>query len=177
MNRRRFIWVVGGGVAGGGALLGAATWWRGHAGDPPIHPTASAGLRVLSPAEHAVLAAAVATLAGIADGGAPALYLDGVLAEGPAADVADVRALLWLVEHGTMVQLAGAVRFTRLAPERRAAYLGAWGTSSVALLRTGFRVLKQLAAVAVWRSDEQWPAIGYGGPIVPRGWDIEEHGG
>lgn len=190
VTRRRFIWLGGAGVAGAGAIAAGAVWWRGHGTGPDVHPDVVAKLRALAPAEHATLAAAVETLTAISTLGIPApppgapsaadlaaLHLDGFVADGPEADRADVHSLLWLVEHGPFVLQAGASRFTRLAPDRRDAYLRGWALSSIALLRTGFRVLKQMAAVGTYRVPETWPALRYGGPQVERGWDIEEHGG
>lgn len=159
------------GVAGGSALvLGGAglALWPGAS-----VPLPAGGLRVLSPSEYATVSAIVARICPASGEGAPgatalsmAHAIDGELAALDPSLVADIKSLLKVFESGLVGALFGErIRpFTRLSPRDQDEVLEAWRDSSVAIRRTGFRLLKSLTAALYYGRSETWARIGYPGP-------------
>jgi hypothetical protein len=167
ISRRSFLraGLVGGALLGGAALLGRRL--TGYTLDAPT----AAELRVLSPKEYLILAAAARRILAPDGDDAPApdtvacaLHVDRYLARLPPEVQRDVRALLQLFEHGSAV----STRFTRMTPAQQDATLAAWEASSFTLKRRGFQALRTLAFLGYWRDERTWPLLGYTGPMLPR---------
>jgi hypothetical protein len=73
----------------------------------------------------------------------------------------DIHQLLWLFEYLPPLIIFKLSTFTKLAPSDQSRYIDAWGTSRFGLLRTGFRVLKNLCVSAYYQNPVSWKAIGY----------------
>jgi hypothetical protein len=158
-------------VIGGGAGLALRATKLGKAARKP--------LRLLSPGEHAVLAAVAARV--VPGEGAPSAWpsaeavdcagkIDALLALAHPAVGEDFRHLLGLFENG----LAGLfihhspTPFTQLGPAEQDARLEAWRRSRLVLLRSGYQALVRLVHAAYFSSPEVYPVIGYPGPpVVP----------
>jgi hypothetical protein len=59
-------------------------------------------------------------------------------------------------------------RFTRLTPDEQDASLRGWMQSRIALRRTAFLALRNLAMLGWYAQDESWPSVGYSGPLLRR---------
>lgn len=81
----------------------------------------------------------------------------------------DVFALLAWVEHLAPFTRGHLRPFTELAPHEQDALLAGMATSALGDLRAGFEGLKSLVAMGHYRDPRVWAAIGYDGPLVPRG--------
>jgi hypothetical protein len=81
--------------------------------------------------------------------------------------VAQVRAALWVLEWGPLVELR-LRRFTRLEPQAQDEFLQGCLGSSWRLQRDAFLGLRFLCLFFHYTDDRTWPSIGYGGPWVPR---------
>jgi hypothetical protein len=162
------------GILGGALLLiggGAGLALRGtRLGKPARKP-----LRLLSPAEHAVLAAIAARV--VPGEGAPAAWpsaeavdcagkIDALLALAHPAVGEDFKRLLGLFENGLTGLFVdhSPTPFTRLEPADQDARLEAWRRSRLALLRSGYQALVRLVHAAYFSSPEVYPAVGYPGP-------------
>jgi hypothetical protein len=167
ISRRSFLraGLFGGVVLGGAALLGRRlTGYR-------LDGETTRQLRVLSPKEYVILAAAARRIV-VPDGDdaprpdavACALRVDAYLARVPPAVQREVRALLQLFEHGSAV----SSRFTRMAPQQQDATLAAWEASPFTLKRRGFQALRTLAFLGYFADERTWPLLGYTGPMLPR---------
>jgi hypothetical protein len=136
---------------------------------------ARAPLRLLSPAQHAVLAAIAARV--VPGDGAPATWpsaeavdcagkIDGLLALAHPSVGDEFKLLLGLFENG----LAGLfihtspTPFTRLSPAEQDARLEAWRRSRLVLLRSGYQALVRLVHATYFSSPEVYPLVGYPGP-------------
>jgi hypothetical protein len=168
LTRRKFLLATG---AGAGA---AFVYVRGcHYADDATYAT----LAQLSPRQGVILAAVVDTMlppAPIADHAAAAIAahvraVDAYLVGLPAADVAQLGECLTAIEHATLPFGGHVRRFSSLDAGARADVLLAWQTSSVGLLRLGFRSLKALVFLAYYRDAASWRPLGYGGPAMPGG--------
>jgi hypothetical protein len=167
ISRRSFLraGLIGGALLGGAALVGRRL--TGYTLDADT----ARQLRVLSPKEYVILAAAARRIV-VPDGDdAPspdavgcALRVDTYLARLPPPVQREVRALLQLFEHGSAV----SSRFTRMAPRQQDAALSAWETSPFTLKRRGFQALRTLAFLGYFADERTWPLIGYTGPMLPR---------
>jgi len=73
----------------------------------------------------------------------------------------DIRGLIFLFEYLPPLIIFRASRFSRLNPQDQDRYIEAWGTSRLALLRTGFRVLKGLSVSTYYQNPAAWKAIHY----------------
>lgn len=168
--RRRFLQ---------GGLLGGALLALGGTGlalrSSRLVPLPPEGLRVLSPAQYAVMDAFVRRMVP-PHAGFPsheevrtALNADRLLAGVQPEAQQELRQLLDLFESALAgLLLAGRTTpFTRLSPEAQDAVLADWRDSRLALRRTGFQALRALAAGAYYGSPLTWAAVGYPGP--PRG--------
>jgi len=134
-----------------------------------------APLRLLSPAQHAVLAAIAARV--VPGDGAPATWpsaeavdcagkIDALLARCQPAVGDDFKRLLGLFENG----LAGLfihtspTPFTKLPPLEQDRRLEAWRRSRLTLLRSGYQALVRLVHATYFASPEVYPLVGYPGP-------------
>jgi hypothetical protein len=171
VNRRRFLRTT----LWGSALLGLSLTVGKHLSGYSLDAETTGKLRVLSPKEFLVLRAAVRRLVATDAADAPdadalgvAHFVDSYLEKLPAAMRSDFRALLHLLEHGTVIfRLAGS-RFTRMSAEEQDRTLADWESSRLAVRRQGFQALKTMALLGYWRSDQTWPLIGYSGPMLPK---------
>jgi hypothetical protein len=166
------------GILGGALLLvggGAGLALRGT----KLSTAARKPLRLLSPGEHAVLAAVAARV--VPGDGAPAAWpsaeavdcagkIDGLLAMTHPAVGGEFKQLLGLFENG----LAGLfihgspTPFTKLPPAEQDARLEAWRRSRLTLLRSGYQALVRLVHATYFSSPEVYPLLGYPGPpVVP----------
>ncbi len=73
----------------------------------------------------------------------------------------DIQRLLLLFEYLPPLIILRASRFSRLTPNDQDRYIEAWGTSRIGLLRTGFRVLKNLSVSTYYQNPATWKAIGH----------------
>ncbi len=170
LDRRRFLRR---GLVGGGLLVAAAVApfaFRSTRLRAPHAP-----LRLLSPGEYSVLAAAAARIVP-GDGAGPrwptadaldcAGKIDALMA-GVHPDAGnDFRRLLRLLESSAFgaVQAGTPRPFTRSAPAEQDARLEAWRTSRLELLRTGYQAVKRLADATYYASPETYALVGYPGP-------------
>ena len=133
-------------------------------------------LRVLTPDEHAIVAAIAARVCPAprpdvpgADAIGVALQADRMFERADPEAIAGVKSALALFESG----LVGALFFERVRPftqltgEEQDAVLLAWRDSSVPLRRTVFRALSALVSSIYYSDDRVWPGIGYPGPPSP----------
>ncbi len=165
MRRRRFLatGLFGGALLGLGGLLESSRYSYPNAG----------GLRALSGKQLATLSAAAACFSPIGSAPTPeeiARWLDGYLASAPEHVRADVLRLISLLEHGPQLFLSSPRRFSALSLEARERHLVGWADSRLALRRAGYAAVRELVSLARYSDPRAWSAIGYGGPVVPRGW-------
>lgn len=165
MRRRRFLatGLFGGALLALGGLLESSRY---------TYPE-RAGLRVLSGKQLATLAAAAECFAPAGSAPTPeevARWLDGYLAAAPEFVRADVLRLVSLLEHGPQLFLSSPRRFSALPVPAREAHLLGWAGSRLALRRAGYAAVRELVSLARYSDARTWSAIGYGGPVVPRGW-------
>jgi hypothetical protein len=73
----------------------------------------------------------------------------------------EIRQLLIVFEYLPIFFLFKPKRFSRLSPKDQERYIAAWGTSSIGLFRSGFRVLKSLSVSTYYQNPAAWDAIGY----------------
>ncbi|HZL19724.1 MAG TPA: gluconate 2-dehydrogenase subunit 3 family protein [Polyangia bacterium] len=174
IDRRRFLKR---GLAGGGLLIVAGALpfaIRSTRRWPPHAP-----LRLLSPDEYAVFAAAAARLVP-GDGAGPrwpsadaldcAGKVDALMATVHPEIGKDFRRLLRLFESGLLgAVIAGSPRpFTRARAADQDARLEAWRRSRFGLLRSGYQAMKRLADATYYSSPEVYALVGYPGPpVVP----------
>jgi hypothetical protein len=137
-------------------------------------------LLVLTPYEHAILAAVAARV--VPGDGAPqgwpsadavdcAGKIDTLLARLHPKVGAEMRQLLHLFENGLTGLFATGtpVTFTRCAPAEQDRRLEAWRRSRLALFRSGYQAMKRLAHAAYYSSPEVFARVGYPGPpVVPQ---------
>jgi hypothetical protein len=140
VSRRGFLR----GVTGGTAAIAAASLLP--AGCAPSYPEQRAdgrALLALTPKEYAVArAAAEAMLVDVpASPDAVAAGIDEELALVGEPVRTDMKTVLSLMEHGTLLSLRGK-RFSALSPDARRAVLEDWATSRFNLRRAAFQALK-----------------------------------
>ncbi len=173
VSRRRWL---GLGVGGGVLVALGAVFWR--VTRPPISaPEWSKGpWRLLRPTEAAIVAALAERLLdpGDAEGAAPpdleqvARWFDTFLRFTHPEVQRDLRALLAAFDGVGPLAIAVSGRFVNLPASEQSRVLRRWERGPHPM-RMGFNALKQLAYMAHYGHDATWPAIGYDGPIVPRG--------
>jgi hypothetical protein len=165
ISRRRFLVLAG--ATSGAALV----YVRGCGYDD----AAFAELRRLSPREGVILAAVVDTMLPPAAARAPDVLaghvraIDAYLVGLPEGDVAQIGQCLTAIEQATLPFGGHLRRFSALDAVARADVLEAWRTSSVALVRLGFRSLAALVFLAYYRDAASWRPLGYPGPVLPQG--------
>jgi hypothetical protein len=169
-TRRRFLRA---GLVSGALLSGALVVGRQLSGYTLDEATRNK-LRVLSPKEYLVLQAAARRIvapdrdAPSTDAVGVALAVDAYLEKLPRELVKDVRALLHLVEHGSVVFRFSGARFSKMSPEEQDKTLADWQGSSLAVRRRGFQALRTLAFLGYYRDARTWPLLGYSGPMLPK---------
>ena len=132
-------------------------------------------LRVLSPAEYGIFAAAAARL--VPGDDAPAGWptadqvdcagkLDEILAGIHPKAAAEFRQLLRTFENGmTGLLSTGAPQtFTAASPEQQVRRLESWRHSRFALMRSGYQAMKRLAHATYYASPSTFALVGYPGP-------------
>ena len=146
-----------------------------HGGDPGslVELDERAGLTVLSVRQYATLKCVLRAMASSTGTGFPttdevkaAPWAERYLADLPRADLRDVRALLGVVEHVLPLACGTTLPFSRLEATAQHDVLDAMERSVSSLMRAGFAALKQITAMAYFRHERTWSAIGYGGPWV-----------
>jgi hypothetical protein len=166
LSRRRFLGrtLVGGALLAAGGAIGSR-----HVGGYVLDGAIAARLRVLSPKEYLVLAAACRRQLAPDERGAPSpdeigapLVIDGYLAGLPADLVSDVRALLHLLEHWGVW-----TRFTRMGAATQDEVLAGWESSRLDVRRRGFRALKSLALLGYYDDPRTFAILDYSGPMLP----------
>ena len=93
-----------------------------------------------------------------------ALVGDGILeylTQLPAPIQKDIRQLIVLFEYLPPLVIFKLSRFSKLSAQNQDRYIEAWGTSNIALLRTGFRVLKNLSVSTYYQNPATWKALGF----------------
>lgn len=169
-DRRRFLRR---GLVGGALLLAAGAAPFAFRSTRLRRPHAP--LRLLSPEEYSVLAAAAARIVP-GDAAQPpwpsadtldcAGKIDALMARVHPDVGRDFRRLLRLLESSAFGALqAGSPRpFTQAAPAEQDARLEAWRTSRLDLLRSGYQAVKRLADASYYASPETYALVGYPGP-------------
>jgi hypothetical protein len=160
----------------GGALLVAATGVAVVRTSGYVVPKdVAARLRVLSPWQYVVLAAAARRIAARDADDAPtpdevgvATFLDGYLEKLPEAMRRDFLRLLAFLEHLAPLGQKLGSRFSRLAPADQDRVLASLESNDEGLLRGGFDGLKSLVFMGYYRDPRTWKIIGYAGPFVSR---------
>jgi hypothetical protein len=168
------------GLLGGGLLfLGGTLPIALRSGLQGIKPKRD--LKLLTPEEHAVLAAVAARLVPGDDAGPKwpsaaavdcAGKIDSLLSTVHPTAGAEFRQLLHLFENGLtgLFMTLSPSPFTRCSPADQDQRLEAWRHSRIALLRSGYQALKRLTHATYYSSPELYALIGYPGPpVVPQG--------
>jgi hypothetical protein len=170
VSRRTVLGAVGGTLLVASAGI-AVVRTRGYA----VPKEVAARLRVLSPWQYVVLAAAARRIAAPDkdDGSVPtaddvgvAAFLDGYLENLPEAMRRDFLRLLAFLEHLAPLGCRLASRFSRLGPADQDRVLASLESSREGLLRGGFDGLKALVFMGYYRDPRTWKIIGYAGPFV-----------
>jgi hypothetical protein len=73
----------------------------------------------------------------------------------------DIQRLIMLFEYLPPLVIFRFRRFSSLQPVDQDRYIEAWGASPIGLLRTGFRVLKNLSVSTYYQNPASWKALGY----------------
>ncbi|MBK7976882.1 MAG: hypothetical protein IPK07_27695 [Deltaproteobacteria bacterium] len=174
ITRRRLLrWGVGGTL-----LLGVGSLvWRARRA-PLAEPAWAAGpWKVLSRVEAVIVAAVAARLLDPGDAenaAAPDLlavtrFFDRFLHLAHPEVRRDLRALLGAFDGVGPLSVGLPGRFVNLPLDEQARVLVRWERGPHPM-RMGFTALKQLSFMAHYGRDATWPALGYDGPIVPRGY-------
>ena len=87
--------------------------------------------------------------------------IENYLSTLPAHLQRDLGRLILLFEYLPPLIIFRLSTFSRLEPSGQDIYIEAWGTSRFGMLRTGFRVLKNLCVSAYYQNPASWNAIGY----------------
>jgi hypothetical protein len=162
IGRRSFLRTA----AGGGAAIAAASLIpAGCAREYPQAAAAGVTLRALSEKQYAVARAAAEVMVvevpvspdSIAAG------LDAELAVAGEPMVSDMRTVLSLMEHGTMLALRPR-RFTALSADGRRAVLHSWATSRFNLRRAAYQALRGFVIYFAYIDDATRSATRFPGP-------------
>jgi hypothetical protein len=162
IGRRSFLRSAAGGSA---AVAAAALLPAGCARQYPQAAAAGVTLRALSEKQYAVArAAAEALVVGVpVSPDAIAAGLDAELAIAGEPVLSDMRTVLSLMEHGTVLALRPR-RFTALTPAARRAVLDNWATSRFNLRRAAYQALRGFIIYFAWIDDATRPLTGFAGP-------------
>jgi hypothetical protein len=162
LPRRGFLRAAAGGSA---AIAAAALLPAGCTRDYPEARTAGVALAALSEKQYAVArAAAEAMVVGTpVSPDAIARGIDRELAIAGEPMLSDMRTVLTLMEHGTLLALRPR-RFTALSPAGRRAVLDDWATSQFNLRRAAYQALRGFVVYFAWIEDSTRPLTGFPGP-------------
>jgi len=166
MDRRGFLRLT----AGGGAAIAVASLLpAGCARDYPQAEAAGVSLRSLTDKEYAVArAAAEALLVDVPVApDAVARGIDAELAVAGEPMKSDMKTVLKLIEHGTLLSFKPK-RFTALSAAQRRAVLDDWATSRIALRRGAFQALKGFVVFFAYIDDGTRGLTGFPGPWPER---------
>ena len=161
---------------GGAASLSALAGLRSlPARADPASAAADTAAAFFSARERAVLAAVVARMVETGDPRAPALertrtldVIDVACGELSPAITDRLPAALRLFEWWPFLFERRFRRFSELPAPEQDASLEGWRTSRLAVRRTAFLALRNLALLGWWSQEETWPLIGYRGPLLGR---------
>lgn len=161
-DRRGFLRTAAGGTA---AVAVASMIPAGCAPQYPERTAAGGALQSLTPKEHAVArAAAEALLVGPdVEPDAVAAGIDRELAVAGDPMRSDMKTVLKLIEHGTVLSLRRR-RFTALSAADRRAVLNDWATSRFNLRRAAFQALRGFVVYFAYSDDATRPLTGFTGP-------------
>lgn len=126
-------------------------------------------LATLSAKEYAVLrAAAEALLVDVpVEPQSVALAIDGELARVGEPILSDIRNVLRLIEHLTILSLHRHT-FTELDPAQRLAYLDGWARSRLALRRGAYQAIRGFVQYFAYIQPETRALTGFEGPLAER---------
>ncbi|HSJ26344.1 MAG TPA: hypothetical protein VK929_16815 [Longimicrobiales bacterium] len=162
LPRRGFLRTVAGGSA---AVAAAAALPAGCSRDYPQAQAAGVDLRALSEKQYAVARAAAEVI--VVDTpvspDAIAAGIDAELAVAGEPMLSDMRTVLSLMEHGTILALQPR-RFTALSPAARTRVLQSWATSRFNLRRAAYQALRGFVIYFAWVDDATRPLTGFPGP-------------
>ncbi len=132
-------------------------------------------LRVLSPKQYLVLAAACRRLLAADEPGAvsvdeveTALSIDRYLAELPRELQRELAGLLELLEHTPFLFQLRPSRFSRLDAAAQDRVLEDWESSRLPFRRGCFQALKSLAMVGYYGDPRAYAVLDYTGPMIQR---------
>lgn len=170
MNRRGFLRLTAGGAA---AIAVASLIPAGCSRDYPQASSDGARLRSLSQKEYAtVRAVAEAMLVGVpVAAGVVAQRVDAELAVAGEPMLSDMKTVLKLMEHGTLLS-GRASRFTALSPEKRRGVLDDWATSRLKLRRGAFQAVKSFVVYFAYVDPATRPITGFAGTWPERQFPI-----
>jgi hypothetical protein len=162
VTRRGFLRTAAGGTA---AVAAASMIPAGCARDYPQADAAGVSLQVLTPKQYAVArAAAEALVVGVpVPPDTIAAGIDAELALAGDPVLSDMRTVLTLMEHGTLLSLRPR-RFTALSPAARRAVLDDWSRSRFNLRRAAYQALRGFVVYFAWVDDATRPLSGFPGP-------------
>jgi hypothetical protein len=161
LPRRAFLRTVAGGSA---AIAAAAMLPAGCGRDYPEAQQAGVPLQALSEKQYAVArAAAEAILVDVpVSPDAIAAGIDAELGVAGEPMLTDMRTVLTLMEHGTVLALQPR-RFTALSPAARRRVLNNWATSRFNLRRAAYQALRGFVVYFAWVEDSTRPLTGFPG--------------
>jgi hypothetical protein len=162
VTRRGFLRTAAGGTA---AVAAASLIPAGCARDYPQAHAAGVSLQVLTPKQYAVArATAEALVVGVpVPPDTIAAGIDAELALAGDPVLSDMRTVLTLMEHGTLLSLRPR-RFTALSPAARRAVLDDWSRSRFNLRRAAYQALRGFVVYFAWVDDATRPLSGFPGP-------------
>lgn len=136
-------------------------------------------LQILSPRERSILEALVERIippmAWDCNAGMIA-KIDLVLGGVRAQLRTEFKLLLSVLEYVLPLLSFRPKFFTRMSAQEKDEYLAGLEKSRLPFKRTCFQAIKRTAIAAFYGSDESWPAIGYLGPWLERGYPFEYEG-
>jgi hypothetical protein len=162
IGRRSFLRTATGGTA---AIAAASLIPVGCSREYPQAAAAGVSLRALSEKQYAVARAAAEVLVTDSPVSADriATDLDTELAIAGEPMLADMRTVLTLMEHGTVLALRPR-RFTALSPAAREAVLNNWARSRFNLRRAAYQALRGFIIYFAYIDDSTRPLTGFPGP-------------
>ena len=168
LSRRRLLKL---GLGAGALLVGGAGGLLALRGSAPEVE----GLRVLGAQEHRTLAHLARThlppggaFPEGADEAGLARAFDGWLADEPAANIADLRAALMLVELGPVLFDGRMRTFSNLSDGEREVHWRGWIESDLLLRRQASVAFRKFFSLVFFDRESVWPHIGYPGPSLQR---------
>jgi hypothetical protein len=162
LPRRSFLRAVAGGSA---AIAAASVLPAGCSREYPQAAAAGVTLHSLSEKQFAVARAAAESIV-VGTPVSPdtiAAGIDRELAVAGDPMLSDMRTVLTLMEHGTILALRPR-RFTALSPDARRAVLDGWATSRFNLRRAAYQALRGFVVYFAWVEDSTRPLTGFQGP-------------